>query len=352
MRTDEAATQSASSHDGSGRLPGPGPCPPGGGEDHATDWKSGASGVARGDRPGLRLNISLTRVAGSEDFDGRCPAIDGFHLMVYTLSGTGRLFQQQGKRELHADFAPGSVMIRPAGSSERVYGCVPERLRVGVSERLVAEAMAEIRGASTVDLVPVLNTYDPLIRRGVSILWGELLKPRHPAQSLLVEGVGTMLAAHLVRSYDARSRSSYDSTGRLDPAALRLVVDYMHDHLDRHIALDELSDIAGVSRFQFIRLFRASTGLTPMKFLESCRIEFARKLIRESNRSMPEIALAAGFADQSYFVKRFRRHAGYTPGQYAAQLRGRTGGRRKVRNSWPTASNVPLPESDIASSDD
>jgi len=296
--------------------------------------------------------VSLTRVEGSKDFDDRCPAIDGYHLMVYTLSGTGRLFQQQGKRELHADFAPGSVMIRPSGSTQRVYGCVPERLRVGVPERLVAKAMAEIGGASTVDLVPVLNTYDPVIRRGVSILWAEFLRPRHPAQGLLVEGVATMLAAHLVCNYDTRSRSSYDPARRLDPAALRLVAEYMHDHIDQHIALDELSNIAGVSRFQFIRLFRASTGLTPMKYLESCRIELARKLIRESNRSMPEIALTVGFADQSYFVKRFRRHAGCTPGQYAAQIRGRTGGYPKVRTSWPAASNVALPESDIAPSDD
>jgi len=91
--------------------------------------------------------VSLTWIEGSKDFDDRCPTIDGCHLMVYTLSGTGRLFQRQGKRELHADFSPGSVMIRPAGSTQRVYGCVPERMRVGVSERLVAKAKQNCSGA-------------------------------------------------------------------------------------------------------------------------------------------------------------------------------------------------------------
>jgi hypothetical protein len=153
----------------------------------------GAAGGGSPDR--VWPDLSLTRVGGSRDFDNHCPAIDGHHLIVYTLSGTGRLFQQWGKGELHADFAPGSVMIRPAGSIERLYGAVPERLRVGISERLVAEAMAEIGRASTVDLVPVLNVNDPLIHRGASILWDELLKPQHPAQRLLVEGVATMLAA-------------------------------------------------------------------------------------------------------------------------------------------------------------
>jgi AraC family transcriptional regulator len=296
-----------------------------------TDSKSTTPGVARGDGPDrLWPDLSLTRVRGSRDFDNHCPAIDGHHLIVYTLSGTGRLFQQQGKGELHADFVPGSVMIRPAGSIQRLYGAVPERLRVGVSERLVVEAMAEIRGTSTVDLVPVLSVNDPLIHRGASILWDELLKPQHPAQRLLVEGVATMLAAHLARSYDARSRRLDDLARGLDPAALRSVMGYMHDHIDQHIALDELSNVARVSRFQLIRLFRASTGLTPMKYLESRRIEFARKLIRENNMSMAEIAVEVSFVDQSHFVKRFRRHAGSTPGQYAAEIAGRTGSRRRI----------------------
>jgi AraC family transcriptional regulator len=295
-----------------------------------TDAKSTASGVARGNRPDrLWPDLSLTRVGGSRGFDNHCPAIHGHDLIVYTLSGTGRLFQRLGKaivRRLRA----GKRHDPAAGSIQRVYGAVPERLRVGVSERLVVEAMAEIGGASTVDLVPVLGVNDPLIQRGVSILYDELLKPQHPAQRLLVEGIATMLAAHLVRNYDARSRSPDNLARRLDPAALRSVIGFMDDHIDQHIALDELSNVARVSRFQFIRLFRVSTGLTPMRYLESRRIEFARELIRKNDMPMAEIVLAVGFFDQSHFVKRFRRHAGCTPGQYAAQIGGWTGSRRRI----------------------
>jgi AraC family transcriptional regulator len=307
----------------------------------ATDSKSTARGVARGDSPGcLWLDVSLTWVEGSKDFDKHRPAMDGHHLLVYTLSGTGQLCQQQGKRELRADLASGSVMIRPTGSSERAYGSVPERLRISVSERLVVEATAQIGDAGTVDLVPVRNVNDPLICRGASILWAELLKPQHPAQRLLVEGVATMMATHLARNCDARSRPRDDPRRPLDPGMLRSVIGYMHDHMAEHIALDELSRVAGVSRFHFVRQFRASTGVTPMRYLESCRIEFARKLLRDGTGSMPEIAIAAGFTDHSHFVKRFRRHAGCTPGQYAAQIAGWTDG----RHSLPATSNDFLDE--------
>ena len=289
-----------------------------------------ASGAARGDDPDRRWpDLSLMWVGGSRDFDKECPAIDGHHIIIYALS-PGRLFKQQRKRVLHAEFVPGSVMIRPAGSIERLYCAVPERLRIGVSERLVAQAMGEIGDASGADLVPVFRVNDPLIHRGASILWDELLKPKHPTQRILVEGVATMLAAHLARSYDGRSHPPDDVARGLDPAALRSVVSYMHDHIDQHIALEELSNVAKVSRFQFIRRFRASTGLTPMKYLESRRIELAEKLIRENNMSMAEIALTVGFVDQSHFAKRFRQSAGCTPGQYATEIRRWTGRRRRI----------------------
>jgi AraC family transcriptional regulator len=112
---------------------------------------------------------------------------------------------------------------------------------------------------------------DPLISRPASILWDEFLKPQHPAQRLLVEGMATMLAAHLVRNYDARSRPPEDLAKRPDPKTLRSAIGYMHDHIGQHIVLSELSNLARVSRFQFTRLLRASTGLSPMKYLESCR---------------------------------------------------------------------------------
>jgi AraC family transcriptional regulator len=163
-----------------------------------------------------------------------------------------------------------SIKVNEKTHSERVYGAVPDRLRIGVLVRFIVEAMAQVGAASTVDLVPVLNVNDPLIRSGASILWAELLEPRHPAQRLLVQSVATMLAAHLARNYDARSRPRADPARRLEPVALRSVIGYMHDHIAEHIGLDELSRVARVSRFYLVRLFRASTGTTPMPSRADC----------------------------------------------------------------------------------
>jgi len=69
------------------------------------------------------------------------------------------------------------------------------------------------------------------------------------------------------------------------------------------------------SPFHIARAFSQATGLPPHAYLESVRMRRARELLR-SGISVVETALAVGYPDQSHFTHRFRRHTGFTPGQY------------------------------------
>jgi AraC family transcriptional regulator len=95
--------------------------------------------------------------------------------------------------------------------------------------------------------------------------------------------------------------------------SLRAVKQYMDDNLHEHVSLSDLAGVAGVSRFHFIRVFRLSTGKTPMAYLERSRIRRATTLLRERELTVSEIAHLVGFADQSHFSRRFKRHVGATP---------------------------------------
>jgi AraC family transcriptional regulator len=83
------------------------------------------------------------------------------------------------------------------------------------------------------------------------------------------------------------------------------------------IGLGELAAIAHVSRFHFTRLFKRSTGLTPMAYVERSRIRQAQDLLRMAELPLSEVALVVGFADQSHFTRRFHRHVGCTPAAFA-----------------------------------
>lgn len=108
--------------------------------------------------------------------------------------------------------------------------------------------------------------------------------------------------------------------GGLSPAALRRVQVFVEANLDRPIRLADLARRAGLSRYHFARAFRASAGVTPRAFVERCRVDRARQLINDPTRSLAAIAVEAGFGTQSRLTSTFKRHTGFTPGEYRRGL--------------------------------
>jgi AraC-like DNA-binding protein len=103
---------------------------------------------------------------------------------------------------------------------------------------------------------------------------------------------------------------------RPEHAAVRRALAHLTDRWDQTVALAELSEVAGLSRFALHRRFVAQTGLTPHGFQTNLRIERARVLLR-ANESPARVAAECGFADQAHLTRTFRRLVGITPGRYA-----------------------------------
>jgi AraC family transcriptional regulator len=183
---------------------------------------------------------------------------------------------------------------------------------------LLTEAAKEIGGGSgcSSELIDVFNTRDLFIGQLAPILVSELERPVYPAQPLLIESISYVLAGHLLRHYDAFKRDEGRISG-LAPRALALAIAYIEERAHEPIALDTLARIANVSRFHFARMFKLSTGVSPMMYVEQNRIRKAQVLIRKEHLSLAAIAAEVGFADQSHFTRRFRLNLGCTPSEYA-----------------------------------
>jgi AraC-like DNA-binding protein len=109
--------------------------------------------------------------------------------------------------------------------------------------------------------------------------------------------------------------------GGLPPRILQRVRDYIEDHLNQNISIKTLAEAAGLSMFHFARAFKHSGGVTPHNYLVKCRVRRAQKLLAESDLPLSEIALAAGFSDQSHCARRFREYVGVTPSSYRWSMR-------------------------------
>ncbi|HTU64558.1 MAG TPA: AraC family transcriptional regulator [Steroidobacteraceae bacterium] len=82
-------------------------------------------------------------------------------------------------------------------------------------------------------------------------------------------------------------------------------------------ALTTLARDCGVSRFQLMRGFARATGLTPHAYIVQQRLALARRLIRAGG-DLAQVALDAGFCDQSHLARCFTRQFGVPPRRYAA----------------------------------
>ncbi len=101
------------------------------------------------------------------------------------------------------------------------------------------------------------------------------------------------------------------------------------DHMDRHyrspVDLDELSRIAGISKFHFVRSFEAAYGETPIRYLTRRRIERAQDLLRLANLTVTEVCMAVGYASLGSFSSRFTELVGESPVAYRNRWAARGG---------------------------
>jgi AraC family transcriptional regulator len=254
------------------------------------------------------------------------------HLVCLCMKGQGKLIQRRDGRTHESVIGAGKVIIMPAGMPSVWEGSAAMSARIRLSPAVFVAAGAELGRGGDCELRNVFEATDPCLGQLAGLMIRELDLPAHPSQRLMLDSLSMAMAAHLWRSYNAFEPRREDRAQALAPAAVRAVLDFIGDNLERSLGLAELAQVAGISQFHFARQFKQAMGYAPAAYIQAARIEWARRLIAETDHSLVEVALSVGFADQSHFTRRFRHHTGVTPGAYArdfrrgaGQVRGRDG---------------------------
>ena len=103
----------------------------------------------------------------------------------------------------------------------------------------------------------------------------------------------------------------------LDVAALKRARQYLDTQKTRIVHSSELEALTGLSRCELARQFRAMCGTSPYRYVLMRRLDFARQQLAEG-RSLVEVAIESGFADQAHFSRMFKATFGITPARYRA----------------------------------
>jgi AraC family transcriptional regulator len=148
----------------------------------------------------------------------------------------------------------------------------------------------------------------------------EMLAQRVPGKSKRVLPFIQLVAACLVEKYTDAAVQPTEFRGGLPISQLRKVQDYIAEKLAEDVSVEFLAGLVELSPFHFSRVFKQTTGTSPLQFVTRERITRAQQLIRETSRSLIEIALEVGYTSPSHFAQVFRRVVGVTPTEFRSAL--------------------------------
>lgn len=105
---------------------------------------------------------------------------------------------------------------------------------------------------------------------------------------------------------------------RADDDIIDSAIAYLDENLSKDVSIDRLVARIGYGRTRFFELFRKRTGHSPNEYLVRRRIERSKQLLKDTDRSISDIAREVGITDQNYFSRCFKRLTGYSPSEFGA----------------------------------
>lgn len=284
----------------------------------------------------LEVKIQAFAICEIEDqWALQCPPLETA-VVHFVLKGRGAIEWAGGAQPIE----PGTVVVVPKHVPKRINGAGPITrivdtdavcpLSDGIVQFRAAEARADLilgccavsadlrNGPSFIDSLaaPLFECVDdPVLPMLLGTMLAELSAARAGTRAIV-----TMIMRQIL-ALTFRSHSEYAGTcsplaiPRTDTRLARAAL-AMTQRPEEQYTLASLARIAGMSRTCFAGQFPAIYGLSPMRFLQSTRLDRAAQMLAISPLPIKAIATAVGYASRSHFANAFRERFGVEPSQY------------------------------------
>ena len=204
--------------------------------------------------------------------------------------------------QTHPDLSPYVERFLLDGQRARMSGAALETLAIVAYKQPLSRAqIASIRGVDPDAVLRTLQQSEPL------------------ANNLYVDSLAVSICTQLLCAHSRRQASGLEpnAAGRTSVApGFQRLRDFIEASLDQDLRLAVLADEAGVSLYTFPRTFKHYFGATPHQYVLDRRMACARALLADTDLSICEVALEAGFSSQSHLASTFRKYTGVTPNAY------------------------------------
>lgn len=240
----------------------------------------------------------------------------------------------QGKKVMHLpgtkpfDFFPGESVVVPQGQSMLIdfpeanlsnptvclaLAINPEKIKHTLHQFNTLSDTGDQDAQWSADDTDFHLLHDDALQNLVNRLI-RIFTEGHPSRDIFVD---LMLQELIIRLLQSRARSVIMQR-KSGPGheRLRFITQYIREHLHKNLTIDELSEQACMSKPHFFRCFKNTFGMSPVEFINQQRIELAKNLLLNSQKSLTEICYQAGFNNTSYFSRLFKRYENMSPSRF------------------------------------
>src|SRR5262245_52404668 len=269
------------------------------------------------------VGLEAARCRAEPAFELNPPALTHHWLVLFLRPPEELDLQYEGVKR-HVPPPAGAISLVPAGSPARWrWSGRRDLLAIFLESGLVAQVAAEAFELDPARLtVPPLDSLEMPHLRAAIVAVGAELTAGGAGGRLAAESLANVLSVQLIRHVRAPRRPERGRDGVLPQGRLRAVAEYIEEHLDASPTLEQIAAVARLSPYHFARQFKTATGLPPHQFVILRRVERAKQLLQTRTAvSLAEVAVSAGFSDQSQFSRHFKRLAGVTPRQFRMSAR-------------------------------
>ena len=116
----------------------------------------------------------------------------------------------------------------------------------------------------------------------------------------------SVFTTYIAKNYSCKVNQK-KSVSKNNEAVIK-AIEYINNNYQRKLTIEEISCVAGYSKYHFLRLFKDATGYTPVDHINATRCEKAKSMLLESTEPISKICLDCGFDNPSYFTKIFKNY--------------------------------------------
>lgn len=164
--------------------------------------------------------------------------------------------------------------------------------------------------------------HDDGIIRHIGASLREGLRRPDEANQLFIDHMMLGLTAHVAQTYGGLQRMSAPTRGGLAPWQAKRACERLESDLGGKLSLQKIAGELDLSVSHFSRAFRISVGLPPHQWLLHQRVKAAQQLMAVRDLPLTEIAISAGFANQSHFTRVFSAIVGVSPAAWRRETLG------------------------------